>query len=163
MLCGAILRASRKRMIELQETGKKQQQLYTMLDVAKITGCSKSTVYRVVKANHLRAKRTKGQTRLYDETLIKLVKSKIEEDSNSREPIQRNALETLQKQLDSKDKAIDQLQEQLKMAQVNLNQAQRALSQSLEIQNKQAEKIKLLEEPKNDEKPKKKHWWEFWK
>ena len=98
-------------MIELQETGKKQQQLYTMLDVAKITGCSKSTVYRVVKANHLRAKRTKGQTRLYDETLIKLVKSKIEEDSNSREPIQRNALETLQKQLDSKDKAIDQLQE----------------------------------------------------
>ena len=49
------------------------------------------------------------------------------------------------------------------MAQVNLNQAQRALSQSLEIQNKQAEKIKLLEEPKNDEKPQKKHWREFWK
>ena len=48
------------------------------------------------------------------------------------------------------------------MAQVNLNQAQQALNQSLEIQSKQAEKIKLLESPKEPEK-KAKHWWQFWK
>lgn len=146
----------------MPETAKKQPPLYTMLEVAKITGCSKSTVYRVVKENHLKRKKKKGQASLYDETLIKLVRSKIETDSVSSEPLQRNALDTLQKQLESKDRQIDQLQEQLKMAQVNLNQAQRALSQSLDIQNKQADKIKLLE-ASNEEGKQVKHWWQFWK
>ena len=158
----ATIRASNKEVIELPETPKKQPPLYTMLEVAKIVGCSKSTVYRVVKENHLKRKKKKGQASLYDETLIKLVRSKIETDSVSSEPLQRNALDTLQKQLESKDRQIDQLQEQLKMAQVNLNQAQKALSQSLDIQTKQADKIKLLEAP-NEEGKQVKHWWQFWK
>lgn len=146
----------------MPETAKKSPSLYTMLEVAKITGCSKSTVYRVVKDNHLRSKKKKGQAKLYDETLIKLVRSKLEEDTKSQEVVQRNALDILQKQLESKDKTIDQLNKQLEMAQANLHQAQQALTQSLTIQGKQAERIKLLEAPK---KPaaKVKRWWQFWK
>lgn len=139
----------------MPETPKKQPPLYTMLEVAKITGCSKSTVYRVVKENHLKRKKKKGQASLYDETLIKLVKSKLEEDTKSSEPLQRNALDTLQKQLESKDRQIDQLNKQLEMAQANLHS-------SLEIQRQQAEKIKLLEEPKRPA-AEIKHWWQFWK
>lgn len=139
----------------MPETAKESPSLYTMLEVAKITGCSKSTVYRVVKDNHLKRKKKKGQASLYDETLIKLVRSKLEEDTKSQEAVQRNALDTLQKQLESKDKTIDQLNKQLEMAQANLHS-------SLEIQRQQAEKIKLLETPKKQAEPVK-HWWEFWK
>lgn len=139
----------------MPETPKKKPPLYTMLEVAKITGCSKSTVYRVVKDNHLKRKKKRGQASLYDETLIKLVKSKLEEDTKSREAVQRNALDTLQKQLQSKDEQIDQLNKQLEMAQANLHS-------SLEIQRQQAEKIKLLEEPKRPA-AEVKHWWQFWK
>lgn len=146
----------------MAETGKNKNDLYTMLEVAKIVGCSKSTVYRVVKDNHLKAKKTKGQAKLYDETLIKLARTKVEEVNESQEPVLRYSIETVEKQLEIKDNQINQLQEQLKMAQVNLNQAQQALNQSLEIQGKQAEKIKLLEAPK---KPaaKAKRWWQFWR
>ena len=144
------------------ETGKNTNNLYTMLEVAKIVGCSKSTVYRVVKDNHLKAKKTKGQAKLYDETLIKLVTAKVEEVNESKEPVLRYSIETVEKQLEIKDKQINQLQEQLKMAQVNLNQAQQALNQALEIQNKQADKIKLLETPRKQAEPAK-HWWEFWR
>lgn len=146
----------------MAETGKNKNGLYTMLEVAKIVGCSKSTVYRVVKDNHLKAKKTKGQAKLYDETLIKLARTKVEEVDESKEPVLRYSIETVEKQLEIKDKQINQLQEQLKMAQVNLNQAQRALNQSLEIQGKQADKIKVLEAPKKQAEPAKK-WWQFWR
>ena len=158
----ATIRASNKEVSEMPETAKKSPSLYTMLEVAKITGCSKSTVYRVVKDNHLKRKKKKGQASLYDETLIKLVRSKLEEDTKSREAVQRNALDTLQKQLQSKDEQIDQLNKQLEMAQANLHQAQQALTQSLNIQSQQANRIKLLEEP-NKPAAKVKRWWQFWK
>ena len=124
----------------MPETVKKNEELFTMLDVAKIVGCSKSTVYRVVKDNHLRAKKKKGQSKLYDETLIKLVRTKIDDVNDSKEPVQRISIETLQKQLEAKDKQIDQLNEQLRMAQINLSQSQ-------QLQLKQAEQIKRLEAP----------------
>lgn len=127
-------------VLELQKTGKEKEQLFTMLEVAKIVGCSKSTVYRVVKDNHLRAKKKKGQAKLYDETLIKLVRTKIDDVNDSKEPVQRISIETLQKQLEAKDKQIDQLNEQLRMAQINLSQSQ-------QLQLRQADQIKRLEEP----------------
>lgn len=139
----------------MAETGKTKTNLYTMLEVAKIVGCSKSTVYRVVKDNHLKAKKTKGQAKLYDETLIKLARTKVEEVNESKEPVLRYSIEVVEKQLEIKDKQINQLQEQLKMA-------QQALNQSLEIQSKQADKIRLLEAPRNQAEPAKK-WWQFWK
>ncbi|MGK4127010.1 helix-turn-helix transcriptional regulator [Limosilactobacillus vaginalis] len=125
----------------MPETDKNKDQLFTMLEVAKIVGCSKSTVYRVVKDNHLRAKKKKGQAKLYDETLIKLVRTKIDDINSSKEPFQRISIETLQKQLDIKDKQIEQLNEQLKMAQINLNQSQ-------QLALEQSKKIKELEAPK---------------
>ena len=125
----------------MQKTGKEKEQLFTMLEVAKIVGCSKSTVYRVVKDNHLRAKKKKGQAKLYDETLIKLVRTKIDDINSSKEPFQRISIETLQKQLEVKDKQIEQLNEQLKMAQINLNQSQ-------QLALEQSKKIKELESPK---------------
>ena len=151
-----------KRWQKWQKRGENKTNLYTMLEVAKIVGCSKSTVYRVVKDNHLKAKKTKGQAKLYDETLIKLARTKVEEVNESKEPVLRYSIEAVEKQLEIKDKQINQLQEQLKMAQVNLNQAQQALNQSLEIQGKQADKIKLLEAPKKQAEPAKK-WWQFWR
>ena len=142
----------------MQKTGKEKEELFTMLDVAKNVGCSKSTVYRVVKENHLRAKKKKGQAKLYDETLIKLVRTKIDDINSSKEPFQRISIETLQKQLDIKDKQIEQLNEQLKMAQINLNQSQ-------QLALEQAKKIKELEAPKETaesvkETPKKKSLFE---
>ena len=125
----------------MPETDKKKEELFTMLEVAKIVGCSKSTVYRVVKDNHLRAKKKKGQAKLYDETLIKLVRTKIDDINNSKEPLQRIGIETLKKQLDIKDKQIEQLNEQLKMAQINLNQSQ-------QLALEQSKKIKDLEAPR---------------
>lgn len=151
-------RSTVEEVLELPETAKKKEELFTMLEVAKIVGCSKSTVYRVVKDNHLRAKKKKGQAKLYDETLIKLVRSKIDDISNSKEPVQRISIETLQKQLETKDKQIEQLNEQLKMAQINLNQSQ-------QLALEQSKKIKELEAPKEDaesvkEAPKKKSLFE---
>lgn len=151
-------RSTVEEVLELSETANDKDQLFTMLEVAKIVGCSKSTVYRVVKDNHLRAKKKKGQARLYDETLIKLVRSKIDDISNSKEPLQRISIETLQKQLETKDKQIEQLNEQLRMAQINLNQSQ-------QLALEQSKKIKELEAPKEDaesvkEAPKKKSLFE---
>lgn len=145
-------------VLELPETVKDKDQLFTMLEVAKIVGCSKSTVYRVVKDNHLRAKKKKGQAKLYDETLIKLVRTKINDINYSKEPVQRISIETLRKQLDIKDKQIEQLNEQLKMAQINLNQSQ-------QLALEQSKKIKELEAPKETtesvkEAPKKKSLFE---
>ena len=142
----------------MPETDKKKEELFTMLEVAKIVGCSKSTVYRVVKDNHLRAKKKKGQAKLYDETLIKLVRTKIDDINSSKEPFQRISIETLQKQLEVKDKQIEQLNEQLKMAQINLNQSQ-------QLALEQSKKIKELEAPKETaesvkETPKKKSLFE---
>lgn len=134
-------RSTVEEVLELSETANDKDQLFTMLEVAKIVGCSKSTVYRVVKDNHLRAKKKKGQARLYDETLIKLVRTKIDDINSSKEPFQRISIETLQKQLDIKDKQIEQLNEQLKMAQINLNQSQ-------QLALEQSKKIKELEAPK---------------
>ena len=153
-----MLRSTVKEVSELQETGKEKEQLFTMLEVAKIVGCSKSTVYRVVKENHLRAKKKKGQAKLYDETLIKLVRTKIDDINSSKEPFQRISIETLQKQLEVKDKQIEQLNEQLKMAQINLNQSQ-------QLALEQSKKIKELEAPKETaesvkETPKKKSLFE---
>lgn len=138
-------------MFELPETAKEKEQLFTMLDVAKIVGCSKSTVYRVVRDNHLRSKKTKGQAKLYDKTLIKLVRSKIDDVDNSKEPLQRISIETLEKQLENKDKQIEQLNEQLRMAQINLNQAQ-------QIAVEQSKRIEQLEAPKKQEK--KRSFWQ---
>lgn len=136
-----MLTSTVEEVLELPETDKNKDQLFTMLEVAKIVGCSKSTVYRVVKDNHLRAKKKKGQAKLYDETLIKLVRTKIDDINSSKEPFQRISIETLQKQLEVKDKQIEQLNEQLKMAQINLNQSQ-------QLALEQSKKIKELEAPK---------------
>lgn len=151
-------RSTVEEVLELSETANDKDQLFTMLEVAKIVGCSKSTVYRVVKDNHLRAKKKKGQAKLYDETLIKLVRTKIDDINNSKEPLQRIGIETLQKQLEIKDKQIEQLNEQLKMAQINLNQSQ-------QLALEQSKKIKELEAPKETaesvkETPKKKSLFE---
>ena len=140
-----------KEVFELPETVKDKDQLFTMLEVAKIVGCSKSTVYRVVKDNHLRAKKKKGQAKLYDETLIKLVRTKINDINASKEPVQRISIETLQKQLKVKDKQISQLNEQLKMAQINLNQSQQLVLE-------QSKKINQLEVPKKQDK--KRSFWQ---
>ena len=55
-------------------------------------------MYRVVKDNHLKAKKTKGQAKLYDETLIKLARTKVEEVYESKEPVLRYSVETVEKQ-----------------------------------------------------------------
>lgn len=133
-------RSAREEVLEMTETVNGNRTLYTMLEMAKIAGTSKSTVYRTIKEKHIEPTKHKGQSNLYDEAVLKLVISKIEEDSVSHDPVQRISIETLQKQLEAKDKQIDQLNEQLRMAQINLSQSQ-------QLQLKQAEQIKRLEAP----------------
>lgn len=142
----------------MTETVNGNRTLYTMLEMAKIAGTSKSTVYRTIKEKHIKPTKHKGQSNLYDEAVLKLIISKIEEDSVSHDPVQRIGIETLRKQLEVKDKQIEQLNEQLKMAQINLNQSQ-------QLALEQSKKIKELEAPKEDAKsvkevPKKKSLFE---
>ena len=142
----------------MTETVNGNRTLYTMLEMAKIAGTSKSTVYRTIKEKHIKPTKHKGQSNLYDEAVLKLIISKIEEESVSHDPVQRIGIETLQKQLEVKDKQIEQLNEQLKMAQINLNQSQ-------QLALEQSKKIKELEAPKEDAKsvkevPKKKSLFE---
>lgn len=142
----------------MTETVNGNRTLYTMLEMAKIVGTSKSTVYRTIKEKHIKPTKHKGQSNLYDEAVLKLIISKIEEDSVSHDPVQRIGIETLRKQLEVKDKQIEQLNEQLKMAQINLNQSQ-------QLALEQSKKIKELEAPKEDAKsvkevPKKKSLFE---
>ena len=85
-------------------------------------------------------------------------RTKIDDIDSSKEPFQRISIETLQKQLEVKDKQIEQLNEQLKMAQINLNQSQ-------QLALEQSKKIKELEAPKETaesvkETPKKKSLFE---
>lgn len=133
-------RSAREEVLEMTETVNGNRTLYTMLEMAKIAGTSKSTVYRTIKEKHIKPTKHKGQSNLYDEAVLKLVISKIEEDSVSHDPVQRISIEAMQKQLETKDKQIDQLNEQLRMAQINLSQSQ-------QLQLKQAEQIKRLEAP----------------
>lgn len=142
----------------MTETVNGNRTLYTMLEMAKIAGTSKSTVYRTIKEKHIKPTKHKGQSNLYDEAVLKLIISKIEEDSVSHDPVHRIGIETLKKQLEVKDKQIEQLNEQLKMAQINLNQSQ-------QLALEQSKKIKELEAPKEDAKsvkevPKKKSLFE---
>ncbi|MBC9710146.1 MAG: helix-turn-helix domain-containing protein [Enterococcus sp.] len=142
----------------MTETVNGNRTLYTMLEMAKIAGTSKSTVYRTIKEKHIKPTKHKGQSNLYDEAVLKLIISKIEEDSVSHDLVQRIGIETLKKQLEVKDKQIEQLNEQLKMAQINLNQSQ-------QLALEQSKKIKELETPKEDAKsvkevPKKKSLFE---
>ena len=151
-------RSAREEVLEMTETVNGNRTLYTMLEMAKIAGTSKSTVYRTIKEKHIKPTKHKGQSNLYDESVLKLIISKIEEDSVSHDPVQRIGIETLQKQLEVKDKQIEQLNEQLKMAQINLNQSQ-------QLALEQSKKIKELEAPKEDAKsvkevPKKKSLFE---
>lgn len=151
-------RSAREEVLEMTETVNGNRTLYTMLEMAKIAGTSKSTVYRTIKEKHIKPTKHKGQSNLYDEAVLKLIISKIEEDSVSHDPVQRIGIETLQKQLEVKDKQIEQLNEQLKMAQINLNQSQ-------QLALEQSKKIKELEAPKEDAKsvkevPKKKSLFE---
>lgn len=151
-------RSAREEVLEMTETVNGNRTLYTMLEMAKIAGTSKSTVYRTIKEKHIKPTKHKGQSNLYDEAVLKLIISKIEEDSVSHDPVQRIGIETLRKQLEVKDKQIEQLNEQLKMAQINLNQSQ-------QLALEQSKKIKELEAPKEDAKsvkevPKKKSLFE---
>ena len=151
-------RSAREEVLEMTETVNGNRTLYTMLEMAKIAGTSKSTVYRTIKEKHIKPTKHKGQSNLYDEAVLKLIISKIEEDGVSHDPVQRIGIETLQKQLEVKDKQIEQLNEQLKMAQINLNQSQ-------QLALEQSKKIKELEAPKEDAKsvkevPKKKSLFE---
>lgn len=151
-------RSAREEVLEMTETVNGNRTLYTMLEMAKIAGTSKSTVYRTIKEKHIKPTKHKGQSNLYDEAVLKLIISKIEEDSVSHDPVQRIGIETLKKQLEVKDKQIEQLNEQLKMAQINLNQSQ-------QLALEQSKKIKELEAPKEDAKsvkevPKKKSLFE---
>ena len=137
-------RSAKEEVAEMSETVKNNRTLYTMLEMAKIAGTSKSTVYRTIKEKHIKPTKHKGQSNLYDEAVLKLIISKIEEDSVSHDPVQRISIESLQKQLEIKDKQIDQLNEQLRMAQINLNQAQ-------QLQLEQAKKIRELESPEENQ------------
>ena len=82
-------RSAREEVLEMTETVNGNRTLYTMLEMAKIAGTSKSTVYRTIKEKHIKPTKHKGQSNLYDEAVLKLVISKIEEDSVSHDPVQR--------------------------------------------------------------------------
>jgi len=127
--------------------------LYTILEVAKVTGLSKVTVYKKLKlkimAEHI--SKRQGKTVL-DEEGLKLIKDSLQ-DLNFKETaytindenehtegfdVSKEAFKALNDQLKTKDLQISELNERLKEA-LKLNQNNQVLLK---------DKPKLLEEPK---------------
>ena len=131
-------------------------------EIADMTGFSKMTVYRYIKANNISDTSQEGRTLLYDDTTVNLIvkgllaKSDVSEDvtpdtSDStdfkEEYIKKieEINEFLQNEVDDKNKQIENLQ-------TILNQQQQLLLYE------QQKNTKLLEENIDSKK-----WWQWWK
>lgn len=124
-------------------------------EIADMTGLSKMTVYRYIKANNITETSQEGRTLLYDDTSVKLIiKGLLVKDdvtdvtpNSNEEYIEKleEINEILKTELDTKNEQIENLQ-------TILNQQQQLLLYE------QQKNTKLLEENVDSKK-----WWQWWK
>ena len=122
-----------------------KDKLYSQTEIAELLGVSGSTISREIDDLNLTPAKIDGKRRLYTAGQVdKIKKSRQQATTNTGKDTTKDQIEKLRQdyleQLRAKDKQIDQLNEQLKMAQINLSQSQ-------QLQLRQADQIKRLEEP----------------
>lgn len=122
-----------------------KDELYSQTEIAELLGVSGSTISRAIDELNLTPAKIDGKRRLYTAGQVdKIKKARQQAATSTGKDSTKDQLEKLRQdyleQLKAKDKQIDQLNEQLKMAQINLSQSQ-------QLQLKQAEHIKRLEAP----------------
>lgn len=116
--------------------------LYSQSAIAKTLGLSEATISRAIDELKLTPARIDGKSKLYTADQVEQIKEARKQGTTNKgnkaeiEKLRQDYIE----QLRAKDKQIDQLNEQLRMAQINLSQSQ-------QLQLKQAEHIKRLEAP----------------
>lgn len=124
-----------------------KDKLYSQTEIAELLGVSGSTISREIDDLNLTPAKIDGKRRLYTAGQVdKIKKSRQQATTNTGKDTTKDQIEKLRQdyleQLRAKDKQIDQLNEQLKMAQINLSQSQ-------QLQLRQAEQIKRLETPQD--------------
>ena len=130
----------------MQERKKNMKdELYSQTEIAELLGVSGSTISRAIDDLDLTPAKVDGKRRLYTAGQVdKIKKARQQATTSTGKDSTKDQLEKLRQdyleQLKAKDKQIDQLNEQLRMAQINLSQSQ-------QLQLKQAEQIKRLELP----------------
>ena len=122
-----------------------KDELYSQTEIAELLGVSGSTISRAIDDLDLTPAKIDGKRRLYTtEQVDKIKKARQQATTNTGKDTAKDQIEKLRQdyieQLKAKDRQIDQLNEQLRMAQINLSQSQ-------QLQLKQAEQVKQLELP----------------
>ncbi|MEE6660285.1 HTH domain-containing protein [Limosilactobacillus pontis] len=124
---------------------KAKDELLSQAKIAERLEVSQATISRAIESLGLTPAKVDGKRRLYTaEQVDKIKEARKQGTTSSGKDTTKDQLEKLRQdyldQLKAKDKQIDQLNEQLKMAQINLSQSQ-------QLQLRQADQIKRLEAP----------------
>lgn len=119
----------------------------TITELSRVTGVSGASITVLVKKWKLRPTKTGEYNRKYYSTkdcqrIIDYYSSKAKTGTKTatKTAAKDEIIQTLREQIEDQRHQIDQLNEQLKMAQINLSQSQ-------QLQLRQADQIKRLEEP----------------
>ena len=151
------------------------EKLYSQKDIADRVRTSKSTVYRIIKELGLKNSTKQSQTMLYDESVLKAVRSEFE----ARKLNQNSPAESVH----SNDELIAQLKDDLQHEREQVANLTKLLDQSQKLQLNLQQQIKALQAPQeataasesnsktNDdettketkkatEQPNKRHWWQ---
>ena len=164
---------------------KQDTKLYTQTQIYHKLGISKGTLSKWLKENNVSPETTKGNKKLYKETLVETYRKSKETHKASdvkghRESFstveflkkevetKQETIERLQKQIEEKDKTIaDFGQKFAKLAdqaqQLNLVDKPRLLHKDKDDEENVSNVNKETETEKQEEKNKKRHWWQFGK
>ena len=115
----------------------------TITELSRVTGVSGASITALVKKWKLKPTKTGEYNRKYYsakdyQRIIDYYSSKAK--TATKTATKDEIIQTLREQIEDQRHQIDQLNEQLKMAQINLSQSQ-------QLQLRQADQIKRLEEP----------------
>lgn len=119
--------------------------LMTITELSRVTGVSGASITALVKKWKLKPTKTGEYNRKYYsakdcQRIIDYYSSKAK--TGTKTATKDEIIQTLREQIEDQRHQIDQLNEQLKMAQINLSQSQ-------QLQLRQAEQIKRLEAPQD--------------
>lgn len=117
----------------------------TITELSRVTGVSGASITALVKKWKLKPTKTGEYNRKYYsakdcQRIIDYYSSKAK--AGTKTATKDEIIQTLREQIEDQRHQIDQLNEQLKMAQINLSQSQ-------QLQLRQAEQIKRLETPQD--------------
>lgn len=137
----------------------------TIKQIADELGIDKQKVYRFIKKNCINEVNKNESVKRYDEVAQKQIKQGLKQNEVHKESASKHindtVIETLLKQLDTKDQQIAELQKLLDQAQ-QLNMADKKRIEELEEKQK-SQAIEENQAAVVEPGEQKKTWWKFWK